>query len=160
MTLRVIPAIIVYTYIQGLLLLDQELYPTTISVSQPSGKAIPPMSTAIEMSGIRRRNSQGLPKEFMSARLMKLPEELSWAKNTYQIILSTKARRFILKIAPSLKDPSKRLQQKSGNAKLHGLQTIFLMLPPGPFGSSHPRTEFCKTYRRSLENNWEPTSWL
>ena len=52
------------------------------------------------------------------------------------------------------------LQQKSGNAKLHGLQTIFLMPPPGPFGSSHPRTEFCKTYRRSLENNWEPTSWL
>lgn len=101
-----------------------------------------------------------IAKRIYVGTLNEITGRVKLGKITYQIILSTKARRFILKIAPSLKDPSKRLQQKSGNAKLHGLQTIFLMLPPGPFGSSHPRIEFCKTYRRSLENNWEPTSWL
>lgn len=48
---------------------------------------------------------------------------------------------------------SKMLRKKSSNGRLHGLQTIFLMRPPGRFGSSPPRTEFCKTYRQSLENN-------
>lgn len=62
-------------------------------------------------------------------------------------------KRFTLKIALSLKDPSKMLRKKSSNAETLGLQTIFLMRPPGRFGSSPPRTEFCKTYRQSLENN-------
>lgn len=56
-------------------------------------------------------------------------------------------------IVPSLKDPSRMLQKKFNSASSHGLQTTFLTLPPGPFGSSPPRTEFCKTCRRRSENN-------
>ena len=111
------------------------------------------MFMAIELRGIRCRNSQELPKGFMSARSMKQPEDLDWAKSTYPIILSMKARRFTLKIVPSLKDPSRMLQKKFNSASSHGLQTTFLTLPPGPFGSSPPRTEFCKTCRRRSENN-------
>ena len=42
------------------------------------------------------------------------------------------------------------MQKKSNSARSHGLQTIFLMQPPGPFGSSPPRTEFCKICRLAL----------